>query len=166
MPWSPEREDEIDLAARPQNVERWAMRTRAWILAILVLAGCVYHDPRSPEQIAKDEAIWTKADEVKVTLASDQLRECKSLGIVNQVYGEGVPSRSKPLSGGTFEESVLRYKTVLLGGNAAVLINAREWSSTVKDWERRVDRTPLSAGPSPHERRPVGEAYRCDTPRP
>ncbi len=146
------------------------MKRPACLLTIAFSVGCAtYQDQRTPEELKRDTALWDRANAVRVTISAEQFKSCTSLGVVSERYGTGLTSNPNngPMNGGTWEEKLLRVETVRLGGNAALMISPKEWSSAVAEWHKNMERAPLQyASRMPEESRLIGEAYRCDTPKP
>jgi hypothetical protein len=115
----------------------------------LLLTGCAtYPDPRTQTELDRDAEIWTRAYGLRVTISTDQLKDCSSLGMVSERYYEGPPGDpvKRPM-GAAWPEYILRFKTAQLGGNAALV------SPAIKKWTGELDQS-----------RVLGEAYLCDQP--
>ena len=94
----------------------------AGILCLLLTACAMNRDTRTQVEKDRDAEIWTHALSLPVVVAQDQLAECKTLGVVSERYYEDVPS--DPMKRTTkmpWPEHMLRFKTVQLGGNAALM---------------------------------------------
>jgi hypothetical protein len=114
--------------------------------SILTVACAASRDLRTPADLERDTETWTRADELRIVTGAEHLYGCKSLGVVTEHYFEGPPADplKRPV-GLNWTESVLRYKTAALGGNAAYLCpTIRKWSGDL------------------NESRELGEAYRCN----
>ncbi|SRR6266496_474251 len=142
------------------------MKKTLWLVAAFFIGCATYQDSRSQAEKDRDAEIWQKAEGVRLTLSSDQVRGCRSLGIVNEGWPEGLPTNptGNPISrpGEAWERTVLRFKTAQMGGNAAVVLSPPEWLTGGKESKPsgRTD-SPLTAGPVPRHSRPIGEAYIC-----
>jgi hypothetical protein len=115
------------------------------VASILTVACATSRDLRTPAELERDAETWTRADELRVVTRPESLYGCKSLGVVTEHYFDGPPADplKRPTSK-SWTESVLRYKTAELGGDAAYLC------PTIRKWSANLN-----------ESRVLGEAYRC-----
>jgi hypothetical protein len=123
----------------------------AGIVSLLLTACAINRDTRTQAEKDRDAEIWTHALSLPVVTmnARDQLIECKRLGVVSERYYEDVPSDPmKRTAKMAWPEHMLRFKTVQLGGNAALM------NTPVDKW--KPDELVQS--------RVLGEAWRCHQP--
>ena len=116
------------------------------ILSLLLSACAINRDTRTQAEKDRDAELWTHALSLPVVVARDQLSECTRLGVVSERYYEDVPpDPMKRTAKMPWPEHMLRFKTVQLGGNAAVM------NTSIHKWK-------------PDElvqTRVLGEAWRC-----
>jgi hypothetical protein len=117
-------------------------------VTILLTACATSRDSRTPAELERDAETWTRAHDLKVATAPEQIQGCTSLGTVSERYFEGPPDDplKRPMSR-NWAEHVLRFKTASLGGDTAYLCpSIRKWSGELQ------------------ESRVLGEAYLCRQP--
>ncbi len=121
----------------------------AGIVALLLTACAINRDRRTQAEKDRDAETWTHALSLPVVIARDQLEDCKSLGVVSERYYEDVPADPmKRTEKMPWPEHMLRFKTVQLGGNAALI------NTPIHKW--KPDELVQS--------RVLGEALRCHQP--
>jgi len=114
-------------------------------VTLLLTACATSRDARTPAELERDAETWTRAHDLRIATAPEQIQGCTSLGTVSERYFEGPPG--DPLKRPTtrnWAEHVLRFKTALMGGDTAYLCpSIRKWSGELQ------------------ESRILGEAYVC-----
>ena len=119
------------------------------ILSLLLTACAMNRDTRTEAEKDRDAELWTHALSLPVVIARDQVADCKSLGVVSERYYEDVPpDPMKRTAKMPWPEHMLRFKTVQLGGNAALM------NTPIHKW--KPDELVQS--------RVLGEAWRCHQP--
>jgi hypothetical protein len=95
------------------------MTTHAWILAILITAGCA-STPATPEEKGREDRIAARDHEwrdVRVTANPDAVKGCKPLGNVSEdatnILGSGAENVQKGL----------KKKAAAMGGNVLFVIS-------------------------------------------
>ena len=117
-------------------------------VTVLLTACATSRDSRTPAELERDAQTWTRARDLKVATAPEQIQGCTSLGTVSERYFEGPPDDPlrRPMSR-SWVEHVLRFKTALMGGDTAFLC------PTIRKWSGELQ-----------ESRILGEAYLCRQP--
>ena len=126
-----------------------AIMIGAGVVAFLLTACATNRDTRTQAEKDRDAELWTHALSLPVVVAQDQLADCTRLGVVSERYYEDVPpDPMKRTAKMPWPEHMLRFKTVQLGGNAALM------NTPIHKW--KPDDLVQS--------RVLGEAWRCHQP--
>lgn len=107
---------------RHETRQRRGILLGAGILSLLLTACAMNRDTRTQAEKDRDAELWTHALSLPVVVAQDQLADCTRLGVVSERYYEDVPpDPMKRTAKMPWPEHMLRFKTVQLGGNAALI---------------------------------------------